>query len=468
MTISPRLERVLATRTILFATGIGIALAASIGGCAGAPGSSDDHDDSSGSASAMPEDAFRVEISSLRRQTLGITFANVERRNVEGTFRIPGSFEATPEARYEYRIPLAGTIEVLVERYDEVEAGRPLFRYHSPAWLELRGAISAAESAVDTAITATALAIARVDEAENRLALTNERLARSKKAGFENADLAAEARAIESSLPPLRAEHAHASSVQRSREREFQDALARAAAITGIPSESLAKESKTATVPTRDYRTLDWIEVRAAAPGVVASVEAPRSGFVDADRLVLTTLDPNRVTFRGRMLQRDASSLEGEVDARLHAVGSITERPPGEPARAFAGLEADPRARTVDIVARPETVRPWMRPGIAAELELVTESSGGPALAIPRAALVRDGIDLVFFRRDPDDSNRAFRVEADLGATDGTWIVVHSGVALGDEIVLDGAYELVLALASTSAKPKGGHMHADGTFHEDH
>jgi hypothetical protein len=35
----------------------------------------------------------------------------------------------------------------------------------------------------------------------------------------------------------------------------------------------------------------------------------------------------------------------------------------------------------------------------------------------------------------------------------------------GDEIVLGGAYQLVLATSGTAQK--GGHFHADGTFHAD-
>ena len=36
----------------------------------------------------------------------------------------------------------------------------------------------------------------------------------------------------------------------------------------------------------------------------------------------------------------------------------------------------------------------------------------------------------------------------------------------GDEVVTTGAYELVLA--SSAQATKGGHFHADGTWHEDH
>ena len=75
----------------------------------------------------------------------------------------------------------------------------------------------------------------------------------------------------------------------------------------------------------------------------------------------------------------------------------------------------------------------------------------------------------VFFRRDPSDPNRAIRVEADLGTDDGRWIAINSGLALGDEVVVDGAYELNLASETGGMNRQGGHFHADGTWHaEEH
>ena len=56
------------------------------------------------------------------------------------------------------------------------------------------------------------------------------------------------------------------------------------------------------------------------------------------------------------------------------------------------------------------------------------------------------------------------RIEADLGAEDGRYVELKSGVKTGDEVVEDGAYQLMLA--SSAVDRRGGHFHADGTFHE--
>ena len=54
-------------------------------------------------------------------------------------------------------------------------------------------------------------------------------------------------------------------------------------------------------------------------------------------------------------------------------------------------------------------------------------------------------------------------MEADLGLDDGRWVEMKSGLRDGDEVVLAGAYELMLASSGSAAK--GGHFHSDGTFH---
>jgi hypothetical protein len=98
----------------------------------------------------------------------------------------------------------------------------------------------------------------------------------------------------------------------------------------------------------------------------------------------------------------------------------------------------------------------------------VTATTGGPALAIPRSAVVKDGIIHVFFKRDPLDPNKAIRIEADLGLDDGRWVEIKSNLGLNDEVVLEGAYELKLSSSQNGTSQKGGHFHADGTYHGKH
>ena len=97
----------------------------------------------------------------------------------------------------------------------------------------------------------------------------------------------------------------------------------------------------------------------------------------------------------------------------------------------------------------------------------MTDATATPELAIPLAAVQRDGLTPVIFRRAPDNPNEAIRIDGDLGIDDGRWVVVLSGLRDGDEVVLDGGFQLMLA--TSGQIQQGGHFHSDGTFHaEDH
>ncbi|MFI4881035.1 MAG: hypothetical protein ACIAQU_00455, partial [Phycisphaerales bacterium JB064] len=91
----------------------------------------------------------RVAVPAAVRSNLGITFVKVERRRVEQTLRVPGRFEYTPTARREYRTMLPGRVELLVQQFDAVDEGDPLYRIDSPAWREHQERLTEAEASIE-------------------------------------------------------------------------------------------------------------------------------------------------------------------------------------------------------------------------------------------------------------------------------------------------------------------------------
>lgn len=392
----------------------------------------------------------RIDIPSTVRNNLGITFAEVERRNVANTIRVPGSFEWQPLARHEYRLMLSGRVEFAVNQFNQVEPGAVLYRVRSLQWRELQAQID--------------LAVAALDQSRAKYEAAQSRVETLAKASFKRADL--EAQAVE-----LKADAAK-------REAELQAILgsaARTLSLHGAP-ENTGFTTKDLLTPVAGddgkmplYQTIDWIEVRAKEPGIVEALEVTDGSFVEETTLVVTTVDPGQVRFRAMGLQSDLTKFESDRPARIvPPQAKDAEINEAVEAELTIGLSANPDHRTVTLFATPIEQRIWTRAGVSAFLEIVTESSSGPVLAIPRSAVVKDGITHVFFKRDPLDANKAIRVEADLGVDDGRWVEVRSGVGPNDEVVLNGAYELKLATAVSGTIQKGGHFHADGTYHGDH
>jgi multidrug resistance efflux pump len=434
-------------------------------GCTDEPASSPAHNEAEMAAAAPTN---RIDIPGTVRSNLGITFAKVERRRVDSTIRVPGAFELQPLARHEYRLTLPGHVLLEVDQYQRVEPGDLLYRFRSPQWPDFQHEIITSEQAIESARAEIEVARARIDEAEHRLDIMRERLSSLTEAEIRNADLEAQAAETEASLPRLRAELNQAETKLANAQRMCEHALHRASTVTGIAEKRLDEEVEHEGQVAPAYREIDWIEVTASEPGIVETLAVPDGAFAEAPSLVLSTVDPTKVRFRAMALQSDLARLGATPEARI-----VPPATPGIPlsdgveASFTIGLEAHPEQRTVTLLATPNAGRPWIRPGVSAFLEVVVESTGGPALAIPRAAIVKDGITHVFFRRDPNNASKAIRVEADMGVSDGRWVVINSGLMLNDEVVLDGAYELKLASQQSGVAQKGGHFHADGTWHAD-
>jgi multidrug resistance efflux pump len=439
--------------------------------CSSDDASHDDHDRAFRTTQDEPSTPNnRIDITPTVRRNLGITFAPVERRRVASTIRVPGAFELRSLARREYRMVLPGEVELKVDQYQRVEAGDLLYRFRSPQWPELQHEIIVGEQAIASAQAEIAVVESKIEESGVIVNSLRDRLDALAEAKVRRADLEAQADQIDASIRRQQAELALARTKLDNAERTREHALHRAAAATGLDEGMLDEMTERNGERVPAYRLIDWVDVRANRAGLVETLALTDGAFAEASAMVMSTVDLSLVRFHAEALQADLSRLSMLGSARIVPPGDADNAEQVVNAEVAIGLEANPRQRTIALLATPTEHRGWVRPGVSAFLEASTESTDGPALAIPRAAIVKDGIVHVFFRRDPKDPNKAIRVEADMGISDGRWVVIESGLTLQDEVVLDGAYELKLASQQSGTQQKGGHFHADGTFHptDDH
>ncbi len=429
-----------------------------------------------------PPPTNRIAVPEAVRRNLGIQFATVERRRVAATLRVPGSFELLPQARREYRTPLPGRVELVAHALQQVAAGDLLYRLDSPQWRSLQREIA---ELVTTAAVARSkieylgplLEAHRAHEAslQDAARVMAERVQRIEATSAEVGGQAPELSAAQVQLAQVRADQAEAGEKRAETEAtlaelrvnlaaaedRFQLALAAAAPLLDLDRDRLAAPLAKDGRPT--WQAIQVIDVRAVATGTVDALPVASGGWVEVGDLVATAVDVKQVRFRARGLQSDLSRLAPGLVAAVVAPqdgAALGQRLPG---KLLLGVEADPRQRTVDLFLQPDAAPEWARPGVAAYLEIETQSGASAELAVPLSAVLHDGLQRVLFRRDPKDPDQVIRVEADLGIDDGRWVEVKSGLRDGDEVVLAGAYELMLASSGTAAK--GGHFHADGTFH---
>jgi hypothetical protein len=429
----------------------------------------------------------RIAVPETVRKNLGIEFVRVERRRVAQTLRVPGAFELLPAGRRELRAPLAGRVEIAVQPLAQVNAGDVVYRLDAPQWRQMQREMRELTAQVQVAQARIAameplLAAHRVHEESLRQAADvldarvqslQETRASVGGQGRDLAEAQAQLAQMRSNIAEAVEKEAetHAALAELKAQLALGNdrlelALEAAAAVLSLPVDTLRATPAGGDRPA--WRTVDAVTVRATGAGVVDQLPAANGAWVEASDLVLTITDLARVRFRARALQSDLTRLHDGLPAHLLPASGGVDPGARVPAVLLLGVEADSAQRTLDLFALPAAVPRWIRPGVAGFLEVETKSGGDggePELAIPLAATVQDGLQRVIFRRDPKDKDQVIRIEADLGVDDGRFVVVESGLRDGDEVVLAGAYELMLA--SSGSAPKGGHFHADGTFHAD-
>jgi multidrug efflux pump subunit AcrA (membrane-fusion protein) len=213
---------------------------------------------------------------------------------------------------------------------------------------------------------------------------------------------------------------------------------------------------------TTDYE--GGFTVCAVASGVVETIGITPGALAEENGHVVTLVQPDQIRFRARGLQSDLGRLRDGLSVLIAPpLGGSLKLEDAMSGALQLGLAADGDSRTIDLIVTPSSLAPWAKAGVSAYLEVVL-AGGSEELAIPQSAVVRDGTRAIIFRRDPKNADKVIRMDADLGISDGRWVVVQSGVRQGDEIVMGGNFQLMLATSGSSEK--AGHFHSDGTFHE--
>lgn len=448
----------------LFLCGRALACAAVVAGMGACerPAPMEEKHTEGGASPAAPAPTNRVDIPSAVRQNLGITFATVESRKVTRTLRVPGRFELLPTARREYRAAVPGRVELLVSQYERVEQGQPLYRVESPEWRDLHERINAAMARAESMGPLREAHHVHERSLANRVTLWRDRVDRLEElraAGGGTASQVADARAslvtAEAELAEVLEKEAGLEAEQRQVESELRSLVMR--------RDLLLASGGCAMGGAKTDESMAYT-VCSLAPGAVEMLGVSSGGLAEANGLVLTVVQPERIRFRARGLQSDLGSLRDDLPVLIvPPQGGTVGIQDAMSGRLRLGLSADADERTVDLLIEPESILSWARAGVSAHAEITLEG-GSEELAIPMSAVVRDGATPIIFRRDPANADKVIRMEADVGRSDGRWIEILSGVKAGDQVVLDGNYQLMLATSGSA--PKGGHFHSDGTFHE--
>lgn len=195
--------------------------------------------------------------------------------------------------------------------------------------------------------------------------------------------------------------------------------------------------------------------LRSPIAGVVSERRLSPGQRVEAGEVVFTVVDPRTLWLRLEVPADEAARASGATGAAFRVEGSpATHRAASV---VSVGDVIDPDSRTLPVILRVDNADRRLKVGMLARARLfVGDSVTAPA--VPNAA-VRDeeGLKVAYVETGGESFERRI---LELGATDGEWTVVRSGLAPGERVVTEGAYQVHLASTGGEEAAAGhGHPH---------
>ena len=246
-----------------------------------------------------------------------------------------------------------------------------------------------------------------------------------------------------------------------SRAREIAVLEKRLAVYKGIGTKNAQLESELAVKKVEREALIGGAEemdgvvtVRAVSDGMVEAFPSDSGAWVETGAAVVRLVNPGAIRLKALAAASDAAKLADGLKAAVDGVEGVIRLGVGDESGLVPVYVVFPDGATKG------------RAGARASVACVTDEHEKPETAIPSGCIVRIGLQPTVFVKDEHDKDRFLAVDVVPGLSDGGWTAV-TGLPDDDdlEVVVEGAYELRLALPAGDSKP-AGHFHADGTFHE--
>jgi membrane fusion protein, heavy metal efflux system len=402
---------------------------------------------------SQPASGIRVDGATAER--LGLEVAPVQRRSLSIGITTTGEVVTQPDQTVMVNAPINGTVvELLVQPGDRVNQGQALAKVIAPDLIALRvssqedrvGAEAGLRSAQANLTLARrnyerqmAIAATEITAAQQQLSLAQERFDQDQRLVGAGAIARQQLLESESNLAAARSQLTRAES--RQSVLEAQAELERSQAALEAAQSHL--QLSTVTYQTR----LQQLNSPATEQGVV-TVVAPIAGQVaerpvslgeaveEAVTPILSIVNGDRLRVTASVYEKDLSQV-AEGQAVRATVASL-------PDQIFTGrvvtvgAVVDGTTRVVPVTAELDNAGA-LKPGMFAELEILSDRTSEAVLAIPTRALVdAEGRTLVFVQ-----NGEAFEpVEVTVGRRAGDQVEIQSGLFEGDQVVVQGALQL--------------------------
>ncbi len=407
------------------------------------------------SHSAQSADAIQVDAETAKQ--LGLKVELVSRQRLAFGIKTTGYIESLPNQQVEVTTPVRGTVtRLLVQPGDQVSAGQAVAVMTSPELAELR----------TTALDRKSEAIASIQQAQADLRLAQQNYDQQQKiAAAEVAQARTQLSFAQERFDKDR-ELATNGAIPRRTFLESETKLADAKAaltkaasrleVSAAAAQRQRAESAVQVARSRVQLSAETYQTRLRQLGASANqdgtitITAPISGTVsdretttgesgeDAGKKLMTIIN-------GSSVQASANIYEKDLD-RVQTGQRVQIKVASLPNRIFQGQisvigsTVQDETRVVPVKAQLENPNGVLKPGMFAELEVLTDRTPAALLVVPKSALVttNDKKTIAFVQ-----NGTAFQpIEVTLGRESSELVEVKNGLFDGDRVVTQRANQL--------------------------
>ncbi|MEG3933667.1 MULTISPECIES: efflux RND transporter periplasmic adaptor subunit [unclassified Microcoleus] len=190
------------------------------------------------------------------------------------------------------------------------------------------------------------------------------------------------------------------------------------------------------------------VTVVAPISGTVADREITPGESVNAEKPLMSLLNDSRVFATANIYEKDLNKVKQGQEVRVKVANLPDRTFKGK--IALIGSSVSGETRVVPVKAELDNINGELKPGLFAELEILTDKTATNILAIPSAAVVDvSGKKTVYVQ----NGNAYQAVEIELGQTAGDLVEVKRGLFEGDLIVTQRAPQLYAQSLRGGSKP---------------
>ena len=422
------------------------------------------------SHSARSADAIQVDVETMKR--LGLKVESVSRQRLAFGIKTTGQIESLPNQQVEVTTPVKGTvIRLLVQPGDKVTTGQAVAIMTSPELAELRTtALDRRSEAIGSTQQAQAdlrlaqqnfaqqqkIAATDVAQARTQLSFAQERFDKDRELAASGA--LPRRTFLESETKLAEAKAALTKAASRLEVSEAAAQLQRAGSAVQVAQSRVQLSGET-------YQTrLRQLGASANQDGTIA-ITAPISGTVvdretttgesgeDAGKKVMTIINGSNVQVSANVYEKDLDRIQTGQRVQMKVASLPNRTFQGQ--ISVIGSVVQGETRVVSVKAQLDNPNGVLKPGMFAELEVLTDRTPAALLAISKSALVttNDKKTIVFVQ-----NGTAFQpTEVTLGRESGEFVEVKNGLFDGDQIVTQRANQLYAQSLRGGSKPTVDH-----------